>query len=254
MLDDDRKRLGGPEILVAAPAVQPGEEWLPTLRKHGFSCHGVEIVAELCRALESGRFGMVILDDDLPGGDGLAAVGDCSGPNRPGLIFVGRDPFGECRARALGNRADIFLSHPLEPGVLVLAVRNLVERIRLSQEWSWTLDLLRWQLVAPNGRALRLSLKERLLVEALFRCPGSAVTRETIAGLITAHPRTQDARGLEIMVRRLRRKMAEVFHLDPPLLTLHGVGYVFSAPARVLGEQAVDGRAGLRPPESGGTA
>lgn len=246
MLDGDRQRLGGPDVLVAAPGVQPRETWLLALRKHGFSCQGVDTVAELCQSLESGKSGMVVLDDDLPGGDGLAAVGDCSGPHRPGLIFIGRDPFGECRARALVRRADIFLCHPLEPGVLVLAVRNLFERIRPGQEWNWTLDLLRWQLVAPNGRSLRLSLKERLLIEALFRSPGSAVTRETIAGLIASHPRTQDARGLEIMVRRLRRKIAGALLLDPPLLTLHGVGYVFTAPAVVLDEKMLDGRTGPR--------
>jgi DNA-binding response OmpR family regulator len=228
-----------PDILVASRDRKTREDWVRELRAEGFNCRGVSTVRQTQEALRKEIFKVAVVEDGLSGGDVLETWSRFVSHARPGLIFVGLDPCGERRTQVLSSGADHYLCRPVRSAEILHTVRNLMQRIDPGWNSGWTLDPLRWRLLAPNARSLRLTLKEKILLRALMERAGTPVPREELAWFLEADPRVKHSRGMEIMVRRLRKKMSDTLGLDAPLVTLHGVGYAFTAKATVLEEELV---------------
>jgi DNA-binding response OmpR family regulator len=228
-----------PHILVGSRDRKTREDWVRGLQAEGFGCRGVSTVRQTHEALHKETFKVAVVEDGLSGGDVLEVWSRFGSNARPGLIFIGLDACGHRRTHALSQGADHYLCRPVEPAEVLYTVRNLMQRIDPGWSWGWTLDTLRWRLLAPNTRSLRLTLKEKILLRALMERAGTPVPREELAWFLEADPRVKHSRGMEIMVRRLRKKMSDTLGLDAPLVTLHGVGYAFTAKATVLEEELV---------------
>lgn len=239
MIVEDFDTIDVPHILIASRDRKAREEWARGLQAEGFRCRGVGTVRQTHEALRKETFKVAVFEDGLSGGDVLEVWSRFGTNSRPGLIFVGLEPRGGRRIHALSQGVDHYLCRPVEPAEILYTVRNLMQRIDPGWNWGWTLDPLRWRLLAPNARSLRLTLKEKILLRALMERAGTPVPREEIAWFLEADPRVKHSRGMEIMVRRLRKKMSDTLGLDAPLVTLHGVGYAFTAKATVLEEELV---------------
>src|SRR5207247_107387 len=80
--------------------------------------------------------------------------------------------------------------------------------------------------VRRGGRPLRLTAKEFALLELFVSHPGQVLDRATITAHVWDDNHDPFANVLEVLVRRLRRKIDDGF--DPKLITtLRGSGYRF---------------------------
>jgi DNA-binding response OmpR family regulator len=235
MADGD-KRL----ILVVEDDSELRDEILrPGLHRAGFDTVGAGSAFEAYRSLLARDYSMFILDIGLPDEDGLTLARNLRASTNAGIIMLtGRRPSNADRVRGLDDGADAYITKPVDLEVLAATVRSVLRRIEGKQDahgsvpspaTGWHPDMGGWNLVAPNGRSVRLSQPERILVELLFATPNEAVARSTIIARLTLDARNFDPHRLEMLVYRLRRKALAETDEALPVDAVRGIGYVFVA-------------------------
>ena len=97
-------------------------------------------------------------------------------------------------------------------------------------------DVLILNLGLPDGRPLKLTHSEHVLLHRLAQSAGQAVSKEILASSLGHNPEHYDYRRLEILVRRLRNKAKQTLDITLPLETAHRVGYAFTAGIHMQGQ------------------
>jgi len=178
-------------------------------------------------------FDVVILDVRLPGGTGFELCAELRrrGVTTPVLMLTALDAVDD-RVRGLDAGADDYLTKPF-------AVRELLARLTALARRRPALAPARHRIadlevdlarrdVRRGGRALALTAKEFALLELFVRHQGQVLDRATITAHVWDDNHDPFANVLEVLVRRLRRKVDDGF--EPKLITTHrGAGYRFGA-------------------------
>lgn len=128
--------------------------------------------------------------------------------------------------------ADCVYAGPLNADVMMVLFNALERRLgNVLLDAQWLIQKTERMLVAPDGTAVTLSARDFCVLHALMHAPGRTVTRRQIIVALNENFLAFDQRRLDTQIRRLR--VLSVTHLGCklPLNTVHGVGYVFSAPA-----------------------
>ena len=234
---DVARRLDGVRIWV----VEDDPEWrgmvVDELEHHGADVRGIDSVEALYRELAVDRCDILVLDVGLPGEDGLSATGHLRRMDGMGIVLVtGRSGTADM-AHGLSLGADVYLPKPLELPVLVAALHSLHRRMSLAApvrppaaagdaDAEWNLRSDGWDLHAPNGRALTLTVAERGFLRELFAAPGEAVDRERLIAAVTDQPWDFDPHRLEVLVHRLRARVRNATGATLPVRALRGMGYM----------------------------
>ena len=176
-----------------------------------------------------GTFDVIILDVMLPGGSGFDLCRQLRerGLLTPVLMLTARDTIDD-RVRGLDAGADDYLTKPFAFRELVARLHALLRRQpSLVPEVVRVADLevdLRGHRVRRANQELELTAKEFALLEFLVRHRGQVVDRAAISAHVWDENHDPFTNVLEVLVRRLRRKIDEGF--EPKLIqTLRGAGY-----------------------------
>lgn len=199
------------------------------LEEHGFHV-ARESTADTARTRAVlGKFDVIILDVMLPGGSGFDLCRQLRerGMLTPVLMLTARDTVDD-RVRGLDAGADDYLTKPFAFRELVARLHALLRRQPgLLPEVVRVADLevdLRGHRVRRNNQDLDLTAKEFALLEFLVRHRGEVVDRAAISAHVWDENHDPFTNVLEVLVRRLRRKIDEGF--EPKLIqTLRGAGY-----------------------------
>ena len=195
----------------------------------------VESVYDGARGLErarSGEHAMMILDLLLPGLRGLDVLRQLRAEsNVPVLILTAR---GEDVDRILGLElgADDYLPKPFNSRELLARVRAILRRARPSEDTGRidvgdvTLDPLARQAWC-EGRLLRLTTAEFVLLEALIRRPGQVQSRERLAEQVLGRRLSMFDRSIDVHVSNLRKKLGDAAGAREHIRAVRGEGYVF---------------------------
>jgi len=209
---------------------------LSRILAEGFGEHGIEAV--LARTAPEGReravFGahdVIVLDVMLPEGDGFSlcrALRD-KGIATPILMLTARDAVDD-RVQGLDAGADDYLTKPFAFRELLARVRALARRKPALEPATHRVADLEVDLAARKvrrgGKDIALTAKEFALLEVFVRHPGQVVDRAAITAHVWDENHDPFTNVLEVLVRRLRRKIDEPF--EPKLIhTLRGAGYRF---------------------------
>jgi DNA-binding response OmpR family regulator len=222
-------------VLVIEDEAALCEATVAYLRLEGFNAVGVGSLAAADNMLRQGDFDLLVLDLGLPDGDARSWLGQHQELLAKGVIMTTARGSRQDRVAGVQTGADGYLVKPVDLDELVALARNLLRRLRRESPQSWRLDTVQWTLQQPEGRTLKLTRSEVLILGLLGRSAGGLVSRNELASVLGHDPRIHDPRRLEIMVRRLRSKAADAFGYSLPLDTVHGQGYAFTAPMRVDG-------------------
>lgn len=185
---------------------------------------------------------LVVLDLNLPDGDGLAACRDlrargCAVP----IIMVTARSSAIDRVLGLELGADDYLTKPFEPRELLARVRNLLRRsrpdgggrpggARVAWIGPWRLDLFQRRLIAPDDSLVMLSSAEFRLLDRFIAHPNSVVSREEL--LPERKATVAFDRSIDLQISRLRQKLAAVPGGEELIITVRNEGYVLAAPVR----------------------
>lgn len=221
-----------PQVVVVEDDPDLNATMVSFLNLSGFAANGVRSGAELDAWLTSHDCQFAVVDLGLPDRSGLAIVEALLDKGRRGVVVV--TARGQINNRLSGYAvgADSYLVKPVDMRELVAVLRAIQARLPVQQK-NWELNPLGWQLVAPNGRTARLTQSELAVIKAMAASPGRAVSRAVMAEALGFRDADYDPRRLEILIRRLRRKIMDETGADAPIETAHGVGYAFTAGVRI---------------------
>ena len=171
----------------------------------------------------------VLLDVNLPDGDGFSLLGKLR-ENRdvPVLFLSARDEDAD-RLRGLGLGADDYITKPFLPQELLLRLRSVLRRVyreapdaaRLGDaEIDWGKGLVR-----RSGVETALTAKEFALLKKLWEARGNIVTMDALCDALWEGPLVGYENTLMVHIRRLRGKIEADPSHPQHLLTVRGLGY-----------------------------
>ena len=198
------------------------------LASEGYRISVAESAAEARAKLSGLRFDLLILDVMMPGETGFEFARSIRKSSTvPILMLTARDA-AESRITGLESGADDYVSKPFEPRELSLRIANILKRARPAV--AQPAETVRFgEFVFHIGRAelrkgdtvLRLTDREREMLQVLAATPGETIPRLALAGNGDA----VSERAVDVQINRLRRKIER----DPanPLIvqTVRGIGY-----------------------------
>lgn len=199
------------------------------LREHGYQVRSATSMADGRRDALGDDFSVIILDVMLPGGSGFDLCRElrAGGVSTPILMLTARDAVDD-RVTGLDVGADDYLTKPFAFRELLARVRALARRPReLEPETieiaDLKVDLVR-RRVSRAGRDIELTAKEFALLACFVEHRGQVIDRPLITAHVWDDNHDPFTNVLEVLVRRLRRKIDDGF--DPKLIhTFRGAGY-----------------------------
>ena len=176
---------------------------------------------------------IIILDIGLPDGSGFDLCRElrAAGLDTPILMLTARESVQD-RVHGLEVGADDYLTKPFAFTELVARVTALGRRRpQLAPAIVRVADLsvnLRTRHISRAGRDITLTAKEFALLEFFSGHVGEVVTRAQITAHVWDDNHDPFTNVLEVLIRRLRRKIDDGFDLKL-IHTLRGAGYQFGA-------------------------
>lgn len=203
------------------------------LNLSGFVTDGVGSRAEFDAWMANHDCDLVVLDLGLPDADGITLAQSLREMGDYGIVVITARSGIDDRLEGYEVGADHYMVKPVDLREVVGVVRAVhARRPRIRDRW--VLDPVAWTLTAPSGVAVRLTRSELEILKPLAETPGEAVPRAALAEALGFRSADYDPRRMEIMVRRLRRKVGEATGLSLPVETVHAVGYAFTAPIQAV--------------------
>jgi len=178
---------------------------------------------------------LVLLDIELPGEDGFSIARSIREISNVGIIIVTQRANEDDRVFGLETGGDDYVTKPPNPRELLARARNLLRRTHPSKMRraegtvrrfsGWTMDLARRRLIDPDGQEVRVTRGEFELLALLVRSGGRVVTRDQLIDVVSGTDRNPNDRTIDVLVSRLRRKMADDGSQPRLILTEKGLGY-----------------------------
>lgn len=203
------------------------------LEAAGFSCEQLHDGARALHRIRESAPDLVVLDVMLPGMDGLEITRHLrEASDVPILLLTARAAESD---KILGFEvgADDYLTKPFSPRELVARVRALLRRSggpstrEILERADLLIDLGRRRL-ERDGAVIDLTSLEFDLLAFLAARPGRVYSREALMEEVWGEDRVVDARSIDSLVSRLRRRIEP----DPShprfVQTVWGAGYRFS--------------------------
>lgn len=202
------------------------------LTKEGFALDVAMTVREAHAQLASQAYDLLLLDQTLPDGSGLALCEEVrAGGNAVPIIFLTAMDEEIQVIRALDAGGDDYITKPFKLGELCSRIRAQLRRsgmLRQQEQEPVTEGTVRIE----GGRAYReeepleLTATELRLLACFLRNRGQVLTREQLlAALWDEDANFVDDNTLSVYIRRLREKVERDPSAPQHLRTVRGLGY-----------------------------
>ncbi|HVL70925.1 MAG TPA: response regulator transcription factor [Beijerinckiaceae bacterium] len=218
------------KIVIVDDEVDLAEAYAEYLSDLGHEVVLTPSTAELDAVLARGKVDLIVLDLNMPGESGLAALrrlhADGIGPV---LILTGNpDPIERVVGLELG--ADDFVVKPVEPQELAARVAGLLRRYGRADRHlvpleSVTVDLTAARMLRVGHPPERLGPGEVLLIRTFASRPNQVLTRDELLRLAPAESYEAFDRAIDTRIARLRQKLE-----TEAIVTVRGRGYMFVPP------------------------
>lgn len=186
------------------------------LTKAGWSPHVTSAGDEALAYLRSHPVDVMVLDLMLPGLSGLdvcrAIRADRATAGLPVIMLTARTDEAD-RVKGLDLGADDYVAKPFSPNELIARIRAVTRRTRPAPEEPGPLRLGPLVLDVPThtvtneGRPVRLTAKEFLLLQYLLEHRGRVISRDRLLEDVWGYQYTGGTRTVDVHVRRLREKL-----------------------------------------------
>lgn len=195
---------------------------------------------------------LVVLDVMLPGEDGLVLSREIRQRSSVPVIMLTARSNTYDRVLGLENGADDYVSKPFEPRELVARIHTVLRRANQLNDGpvslarsdvvcfdGWELHREDRCLTSPTGLVVALSNAEFRLLSTFLQTPRRLFSRDQL--MEQARGRAMDAfeRSIDLLVSRLRQKLADDPDEPSMIKTVRGAGYMFNV-------QSVQGRVAWR--------
>ena len=218
LLEDDAALGNGIRLALQSPAVQ----------------------ITLCRTLAQAQgavaldnYDLLILDENLPDGSGLALLEQVrQTSNLPVILLTANDMEMDVVA-GLESGADDYITKPFSLAILRARVNAQLRREMSAKASCIEIDSFRFDFdrmeFRKAGQIIELSKTEQKLLRILVENRGQTLPRSTLVDRIwTDGAEYVDENALSVTVKRLRDKLEDTPSSPQYLKTVYGIGYVWA--------------------------
>lgn len=217
-------------ILLVEDEAEMAKALSAALKQYDMVVDRVASLAEAEEAIIDDVHDAILLDRQLPDGDGLSLVAKFRNrPTRPPVIMLTARGELSDRVAGLDGGADDYLAKPFAVEELLARLRAVLRRpanlkINIVRLGRLTFDLNHCE-ADINGQPLELPRRELLVLEALMRRMGRTVVRATLEAAVYSFDEDIQSNALDTHVSRLRRKLTEAA-AGVEIHGIRGVGYL----------------------------
>jgi len=221
------------KLLLAEDDPMIGASVVRGLKLAGFVVDWVRDGRSARVAIETGDYGMLLLDLGLPLLDGVSLLKELRHNKHdiPVLVVTARDTIAD-KISGLNLGADDYLTKPFDLDELIARIHALQRRQTGRKQPEMRLGGL---CVNPLNREatldekpLMLSQREFSLLAALIEKPGTVLSREQLEDRIYGWEEEVVSNAVEVHLHNLRRKLGTAW-----IRNVRGVGYKLVEPAPV---------------------
>ena len=204
-----------------------GHALVSILKDVGYDCALTTCSEELDILLSRQHPSLLILDNQLPGENGLqiAARLSKSHPNL-NIIMMSVKADIDTRVESYKSGVMLYLAKPFEPADLLAAVNGIKKQYETSRPKGLILESSKLSLISSNN-SVNLSNKEFTLLKLLaIRAPNLVENFELLEAISNDEELASKA-SLEVTISRLRKKLKNA-DIDRQLLNIsssHSLGY-----------------------------
>lgn len=203
------------------------------LRRHNINVDFAPMLEIAREALENGVHDVVLIDRQMPDGDGLSLVRMLrdAGRHVPSIII---SALGETHQRidGLNVGADDYLPKPFEVEELLARINAVLRRAPDVAPKTVNIGALVYDLrareVSVRGEPLALTRRELLILETLLRRPGRTVVKSALEDAVYGFDDEIQSNSLEANMSRLRKKLLDA-GAGVEIHNVRGVGYFIHA-------------------------
>jgi two-component system catabolic regulation response regulator CreB len=223
-------------ILVIEDEPSIADNIVYALSTEGFVAHWRASGGEGMAVIEGGGIDLVILDVNLPDGNGfeLAKTIRQQGRDVP-IIFVTARSSEIDRVVGLEIGGDDYIVKPFSPRELTARVRAVLRRASaphpqadptgcFGQSPAFQVDEAR-HVIYFKESPLELSRYEYRLLRLLIRRPGRVYSRDQLMQQVWDEPDMSLERTVDTHIKTIRRKLRTIAPDEEWIVTLRGVGY-----------------------------
>ena len=222
------------------------------LARFGYAVHTAGDGDGMRHQLALHAIDLVVMDVMLPGVHGLALAREVRLQSAiPIIMLTARsDPYD--RVIGLENGADDYVSKPFEPRELVARIQTVLRRATAFNDGAqdttrsdvicfdgWELHREARNLQSPDGVVVPLSNAEFRLLCTFLQTPRRLFSRDQLVEQARGRSMDTFERSIDLLVSRLRQKLARADDATSMIKTVRGSGYMFNV-------QSVQGRAAWR--------
>lgn len=208
------------------------------LTHDGFNVTPVDSIANFEQQLSKKTFDAVLLDLELPDGDGITALRALSDQDEMVKVILSGMSELKTKLRGYQSGVDIYFQKPVELEELSAALSALLfkrsKRVEINQNHqipqdSWILHSKEWKLITPKNLPIPLTNKEKSFLLELSTKDDFVVSKDVLLKVLGYEAKGLHGRkALDVMVTRLRKKIKDITGKEAPIKTIYQEGFQFT--------------------------
>lgn len=216
-------------LLLVEDDTDLGAALLRALRGEGFEVVWVRRLQEARGHVDCGVFSCLVLDINLPDGEGFTLLASIRAQKLPlpVIVMTAREALDD-RLRAFSAGADDYVIKPFAVSELSARIAAVIRRAAGFAESVWRVGEIEFsplqRTVKISGVAASLTPMELSLLEQLIRAANRVLTRRVLLDHVWPVNDAPSEAALEVLVHGLRKKIGA-----EQIKTVRGVGYMLTA-------------------------
>lgn len=213
------------------------------LRREGLEVAAAADATGMDAAIARRAPDLIVLDLMMPGEDGLSICRRLRAGGGPAILMLTAKSDEIDRVVGLELGADDYLVKPFGPRELLARIRAVLRRGAAGRSGGtalprrvgferFTVDLDARQLLDAEGGAVALTSGEFDLLACFVERPRRVLSRDQILDRLRGRGAEPFDRTVDMLVSRLRRKLAGAGAEGELIATVRNGGYLFTAPVR----------------------
>ncbi|WP_148252986.1 response regulator [Aidingimonas lacisalsi] len=204
------------------------------LDNSGFQSHHIDHGDQVMAWLQDQQCDLMLLDLMLPGIDGLTLCRMIRErwPRLPVIMLTAKVEEVD-RLLGLELGADDYICKPFSPREVVARIKAVLRRSRVADtpetsdsQPPLTLDDDGWRALA-GSQDLGLTAVEFQLLKVLMNAPGRIFSRDQLMDHMYRDHRIVSERTVDSHIKKLRRKIADIWPEREIIRSVYGVGYKY---------------------------
>ena len=198
------------------------------LKNDAYKTEQAHTLEEARRLIMEGKISLVILDVNLPDGNGLSFLQEIKKSMQLPVIILTANDMETDIVTGLELGADDYITKPFSLAILRARVntqlrKNTEQNLKIVKIADYIFDFEHMEF-SYKDRMIELSKTEQKLLRILVENKGQTVTRESLVDHIwTDGAQYVDENALSVTVKRLRNKLED--DSSQYIKTVYGIGY-----------------------------